>query len=254
MWDPDQYLRFAGERARPFFDLVAAISHPDPATVVDLGCGPGGLTATLTERWPDARIVGIDRSAEMIARARHHAIAGRLTFMEGDVSTWQESRPVDVVLSNACFHWVPDHHGLLDRLISQLAPGGVLAFQVPDNSAEPSHCLLRQLVMNAKWSDRLAQAPAPAVAEADWYVRYLAGRGLRVNAWETTYHHILQGPHAVLEWVRGTTLRPLLELLSAEQAERFLSAYGELLEQVYPQQKLGTIFRFHRIFVVARTE
>jgi trans-aconitate 2-methyltransferase len=252
MWDPDQYLRFASERARPFYDLVAAISHSNPATVVDLGCGPGGLTATLAERWPEARIVGIDRSAEMIARAQQHAITGRLAFHKGDVSTWQGSQPVDVILSNACFHWVTDHARLLDHLSSQLAPGGVLAFQVPDNSDEPSHLLLRRLVSSAEWADRLAQAPAPAVAETDWYVKYLSNKGLRVNAWETTYLHVLEGPQAVLEWVRGTTLRPLLALLSPDQEEHFLASYGELLEKAYPQRELGTIFRFRRIFIVAR--
>jgi trans-aconitate 2-methyltransferase len=254
MWDPEQYLRFAGERASPFFDLVAAISHPNPAMVVDLGCGPGGLTATLAVRWPDARIVGIDESAEMIARARRHTIAGRLTFHEADVSSWQEAQPVDVILSNACFHWVPDHAMLLDRLTSLLAPGGVLAFQVPDNSAEPSHRLLRELVASAEWADPLAGAPTPTVAGTDWYVRYLSGKGLQVNAWETTYYHVLEGSQAVSEWVRGTTLRPLLELLSPDQEERFLTTYSELLEEVYPQSELGIIYRFHRIFVVARKE
>ncbi len=252
MWDPDQYLRFAEERARPFFDLVAAVSELNPSTVVDLGCGPGGLTATLAERWPAARIIGVDRSAAMIARAQPHAIAGRLCFCEADVSTWQGSQPVDIFLSNACFHWLGDHSRLLDSLAAQLAAGGVLAFQVPDNSAEPSHVLLRQLITSQEWADRLAQVPAPAVASTAWYIRHLAGRGLKVDAWETIYCHVLQGPQAVLEWVRGTTLRPLLAALSPPETESFLTAYGKLLDQAYPQHDFGTIFRFRRIFVVAR--
>jgi trans-aconitate 2-methyltransferase len=251
MWSPEQYLRFADERSRPFHDLVSMVDHPAPSLVVDLGCGPGGLTASLLQRWPDAQVIGVDRSVEMIARARARTVAGRLLFEQADIAAWQSPRPVDVMVSNACLHWLPDHEAVLGHLQAQLAPGGVLAFQVPDNFSEPSHQLLRDMLAGSEWCDRLAHLPMPAVAEAAWYVQHLAGHGFKVNAWETTYYHVLQGRDAVLEWVKGTTLRPILAALDEPEQQSFLDAYGEQLRQAYPEREHGTIFPFRRIFVVA---
>jgi len=250
-WDPEQYLRFSRERARPFHDLVAAVVHPGPRLVTDLGCGPGGLTATLLERWPGARICGIDGSAEMIARARGRAVSGRLHFEQGDVRTWRPAGPQDVILSNACFHWIPDHRGLLEHLCRQLAPGGVLAFQVPNNYAEPTHTLLDELIASPEWTGRLGGVPRTAVEAPVWYIEQLGRLGLEVDAWETTYYHVLEGRDAVLEWVSGTTLRPILAVLDDTESARFLAAYGELLRGAYPERAGGTILPFRRIFVVA---
>jgi len=251
-WDPDQYLRFADERARPFFDLVAAIPPVDPDTVADLGCGPGGLTATLLERWPRALIWGVDSSEEMIVHATRRSVDGRLSFELDDITTWRSPRPLDVIVCNACLHWVSDHEAVLDHLISQLAEGGVLAFQVPNSTGLASHRLLAELVSSPGWRGRLAGLERPAIEAPRWYVERLAGRGFLVDAWETTYYHVLQGEDAILEWVSGTTLRSMLSLLGASEREAFMAEYGSLLRRAYPSRRYGTLFPFTRLFVVAR--
>ena len=250
-WDPDQYLRFGAERSLPFRHLVAAVEHLEPVSVVDLGCGPGGLTATLLERWPKAFILGLDTSTEMIAHARRRAVTGRLEFAVGDARTWSAPRPVDLVLSNACFHWIDDHRSLLVHLLQQLAAPGTLAFQVPANHDAPSHTLLRDLCASDRWRDRLEGLPRTGVREPGWYLDELGGRGLAVTVWQTTYHHLLSGPDPVLEWVKGTTLQPVLERLDEKEQLEFTTAYGARLRQAYPERDIGTLFHFNRLFVVA---
>jgi len=249
-WDPGQYLRFSDARGLPFHHLTAALENVHPGAVVDLGCGPGGLTATLLERWPGARITGIDTSHEMIAHAKRRAIPGRLEFEIGDATTWQSSHPVDLVLSNACFHWIDDHQALLDHLLPQLADGGTLAFQVPANHDAPSHSLLRDLCSSKRWRDRLRGHPRTGVRTPSWYLDVLGRRGFAVTVWETTYHHELAGPDPVLEWVKGTTLRPVLESLDEDEQLEFISAYGRLLRETYPERDGTTLFPFKRLFVV----
>lgn len=250
-WDPDQYLRFASERALPFRHLVAAVDRLEPSTIIDLGCGPGELTASLLERWPGARVIGIDSSEEMIGRARRRAGAGRLTFEIGDVLTWSAPEPVDLMLANACFHWIDDHRQLFDHLLPQLTDRGVLAFQVPANHAEPSHTLLGELCSRPRWRDRLDGLPRTGVQKPQWYLEELGSRGLEVCAWQTTFFHLLEGAEPVLEWVRGTTLLPILELLPNEEHARFLGEYGALLREAYPPRDGRTTFPFKRTFIVA---
>jgi trans-aconitate 2-methyltransferase len=250
-WDPDQYLRFETERALPFHHLVAAVDHLEPASVIDLGCGTGALTAALLERWPEARITGIDTSPEMIERARALAVHGRLDFELGDALTWRSSEHVDLMLSNACFQWIEDHRRLFDHLLPQLADGGVLAFQVPANHTEPSHTILGELCSSSRWRDRLDGLPRTSVRGPQWYIEEFSGRGLEVAAWKTTYFHVLEGQDPVLEWVRGTTLRPVLERLVGEEHGEFLDVYGARLRGGYPPREGRTVFPFKRTFVVA---
>lgn len=252
MWNAEQYLRFERERARPFFDLVAAIDHPHPRAVADLGCGPGGLTATLLARWPDAVIWGIDESEEMIRHARRRAVIDRLRFEQADVSSWHAPGPLDVLVSNACFQWIPSHARLLDHLLPQLADGGWLAFQVPNNFQEPSHTVVRDMLSLAEWKGLLQNVAPAAVERPEWYVERLSERGLAVSAWEVTYYHVLEGENPVLEWLRGSTLRPVLGLLDEDQQRRFLDGLSGRLAAAYPTRAIGTIFPFRRMFVVAK--
>lgn len=252
-WDPDQYRRYADERSRPFFELTGRIAADRPDRVVDLGCGDGALTATLSERWPGASVAGFDRSPEMIAAAEPRTIAGRLRFARGDVREWRPDGPVDVLVSNATLQWVPEHPALLDRWVDALAPGGWLAFQVPGNDRAPSHAILDELRAAPPWRDRLADAaPGPRVLEPGEYLTRLAGHGCAVDAWETTYQHVLPGADPVLEWVKGTALRPVLTALHADERDAFLAAYAARLREAYPASPFGTVMPFRRIFVVAR--
>jgi trans-aconitate 2-methyltransferase len=254
-WDPPLYLRFGGERARPFADLLARVRVTDPGTVVDLGCGEGALTASLAARWPRASVTGVDSSAEMLAAAAAHAVPDRVRFVPGDVRTWTPDRPVDVLLSNAVLHWVPEHPRLLSSWAAALGPGGTLAVQVPGNFRAPTHALLAALCHEPRWGGRLdAVAPAEdAVLEPSGYLDVLARAGLEPDVWETTYLHVLRGEDPVLGWVRGTVLRPVLAALDAGEAAELTAAYAAALRAAYPRGADGTtVLPFRRIFMVGR--
>jgi len=258
MWDPRQYLNFAGERSRPFYDLASRIGATGPAFVVDLGCGPGQLTASLAERWPKAEVLGVDSSAEMIDAARRAeygrgALDGRLSFVIGNVRNWEPGRPVDVIVSNAVLQWVPGHEELLPRWADWLTPGGWLAFQVPGNFDQPSHAILRELASSDRWREQLAGVEFNRQpAEPSRYLDLLARHGLAVDAWETTYLHVLQGPDPVTQWYKGTGLRPALAALPPAEVDEFVRQYGELARAAYPAAPYGTVLPFRRLFIVAR--
>jgi trans-aconitate 2-methyltransferase len=261
MWDATQYLRFGGERSRPFFDLLARVGAADPRYVADLGCGPGTLTAVLARRWPAAKVVGVDNSPEMIAAATASTAdkvqdwvapeGGTITFTLGDVRGWQPERPPDVLVCNAVLQWVPGHHDLLLQWAGQLAPGGWLAFQLPGNFDQPSHAIVREMVASARWAALLADAELNRQAgDPEEYAELLARPGYEVDAWETSYVHILHGEDPVLEWAKGTTLRPVLAVLDEEQSAGFLREYGERLREAYKPRTFGTPFPFRRVFTV----
>lgn len=250
-WDPAQYALFSGERNRPFFDLVGQVGARRPGRVVDLGCGAGELTATLTQRWPAATVVGLDSSAEMIERSASHR-GDRLSFDLADAADF-DAAGFDVLISNALLQWVPGHQALLSRWAGQLNPGGWLAFQVPANFGSPSHRLMRELAGSPRWRSRLAGVlrHGDAVAEPAEYLDLLAAAGLAVNAWQTSYLHLLGGTDPVLEWVRGTGLRPILQALPGDEAAEFSAEYATMLREAYPRRGYGTVFAFLRTFVVA---
>jgi trans-aconitate 2-methyltransferase len=269
MWDATQYLRFGGERARPFFDLLARVGAERPERVADLGCGPGNLTAVLAERWPSAEVRGIDSSPEMITAARELVLAdaarsgvtgpvpgshfSRLSFMRGDVRHWEPQGPPDVIICNAVLQWVPGHSELLVRWAGWLAGDGWLAIQVPGNFEEPSHAIMREMAASARWRSLLRDVELNRQsADPAGYVELLAGAGCEVDAWATTYVHILAGDDPVLEWYKGTGLRPVLAALDDEAAQDFLAEYGQQLRAAYPPSSFGTVFPFRRVFTVAR--
>ena len=258
-WDPRQYLRYADERGRPFADLLARVAADSPALVADVGCGPGNLTATLRERWPGAAVVGVDSSAEMVAAAAPHAIPDRLTFVAADLATWRPDRPVDLVVANASLHWVPGHVDLIPQFAGMLAKEGRLAFQVPDNFTEPSHTLLRDLRLSPRWRDLLGGSVdglgadrGAGVERPERYLEALITAGLDADVWQTEYLHVLPGDDAVLEWTKGTALRPVLSLLGDADREQFLAEYAAALRAAYPRQSFGTVFPFRRTFAIGR--
>lgn len=251
VWDPVRYLEFADERSRPFVDLLSQVHARDPKLVVDLGCGSGQLTASLAERWPGAQIVGLDSSPEMITRAAEFA-SPRVRFQLQDLRDWQPGVNVDVIISNSTLQWVPEHRALLPDLISSLTPAGWLAFQVPGNFDEPSHRLLRQLSADTRYASMLADVSWPAAGDAASYLDDLADLGCTVDAWETTYLHVLSGLNPVFRWISGTGARPALQALPDDHRAEFVAEYQELLNQAYPVRPYGTVLPFRRIFVVAQ--
>lgn len=249
-WDPAKYLQFADERSRPFFDLVSRVGVASPRLVVDLGCGPGQLTRTLADRWPAARVHGVDSSPDMIERAREY-VDDRLSFGVADVGDWRPGEPVDVIVSNATLQWVPRHRELFPSWLESLAPGGWLAFQVPGNFDEPSHRLLRDLADDPRFAASTRGVEAPAAFDATTYLADLTGLGCSVEAWETTYLHVLSGPDPVFRWISGTGARPLLQALPDDLRGEFEIEYQALLNRAYPAQPFGTVLPFRRVFVVA---
>lgn len=258
-WDPLQYARFADHRSRPFHELLARVGARDPRLVVDLGCGNGPLTLTLAERWPDARVVGVDSSPEMLAAARELDADGRVEWVEADLSSWDVASlgaTPDVIVSNATLQWVERHLPLLEAWTAALPVGGWVALQVPGNFMAPTHALMREVAEQHPRAGELEAAlKRGGAAEPATYLQVLARSGCEVDVWETTYHHILdpagESENPVLEWVRGTGLRPVIDLLTdPEERAAFLEPYAERLLAAYPRTAVGVDLPFRRVFAV----
>lgn len=250
-WNPEQYLKFADHRLRPALDLLARIPAEDPETVYDLGCGAGNVTRFLVERWPAARITGIDSSSEMLASARK--LLPRMNWEHADIAHWLPSVPASILYSNAALQWLDHHWSLFPALYAALAPGGTLAVQMPHNHGQPSHTLLQEAAQDPRWRETLGPhlRPSPVAAPADYW-RMLQPLGARLDIWECDYLQILSGEDAVLQWMMGTTLRPLLAVLPQERQAAFLESFRDLLRPAYPREGDGsTLFPFRRLFILA---
>ncbi|WP_282417816.1 methyltransferase domain-containing protein [Polyangium sp. 15x6] len=251
MWDPKQYSLFREARRRPFFDLLAQVNASSPARVVDLGCGTGDLTLALGERWPEAEILGVDSSAAMLAEAQTRLASSRVRFLQADLARAALPGPASVLFSNAALHWLDDHAGLLTRLAGLLSPGGTLAFQIPANFEAPSHRRVEEVRALPRFASALRDVRRGHAEPLAFYLDHLVGLGFVVEAWDTTYLHVLPGEDAVLQWLLGTTLRPLVSTLGPEEGAAFLDTLRPLLQSDYPARPYGTPFPFTRRFVVA---
>ena len=251
-WSAAQYVKFEEERTRPVRDLVARIPIAEVLSAADIGCGPGNSTEVLRERYPGARIVGLDSSTDMIEAARKRL--PDIAFDVADIREWGPKVPLDVILANAALQWIPGHETLFPTLIAKLGPGGALAVQMPDNLDEPSHRLMREAASDGPWAAKLKDA-AKARAErhgAEWYFRLLRPHAPHVDVWRTTYFHPLAGAHAVVECVKGTGLRPFLDPLDESERKAFLARYEAAIAKAYPAETDGTVLLpFPRLFVVA---
>jgi trans-aconitate 2-methyltransferase len=254
-WSAQQYVRFEDERTRPVHDLLAAVPAIDARSVIDIGCGPGNSTELLAARFAGAAVSGLDSSADMVAAARRR-LPG-LRFDLADVERWAYERDArfDVILANAVLHWVPDHARLFPALAAKLAPGGALAVQMPDNLGEPAHCLMREIAADGPWAAKLSAAAAarPSLPTADRYYEILREAGCRVDIWRTTYHHPLSGgAAAVVEWFKGSGLRPFIAPLRDEEREEFLIRYQSAVARAYPAKPDGgVLLPFPRLFIIA---
>jgi trans-aconitate 2-methyltransferase len=251
-WSASQYVKFEDERTRPARDLIARIPNAAVASAADIGCGPGNSTEVLRERYPHARIVGVDSSPDMIEAARKR-LPG-VAFEVADIRQWEPERPLDVILANAALQWIPGHETLAPELIGKLRRGGALAVQTPDNLDEPSHRLMREIAAGGPWAAKLKNA-AKARAErhsAEWYFRLLRAYASHVDVWRTTYYHPLAGAKAIVEWVKGTGLRPFINPLEKSEREDYLARYEAAIAEAYPAEADGTaLLPFPRLFFVA---
>lgn len=251
-WSPSQYVKFEDQRTRPARDLLAQVPLVEVTRGIDLGCGPGNSTELLIERWGAAGISGLDSDANMLEAARKRLPGTR--FEQADLASWHPGEPQELLFANAVFQWLPDHIDIFDRLMDGLAPGGVLAVQMPDNRNEPSHLLMEETAHDGLWSFAFARSPArradmPTVA--DYYSR-LVGKSARIDIWHTIYNHPMDGAAGIVEWVKGTGLMPYLARVAPELHGQFLAAYEARLEKAYPRLADGkSLFRFPRLFIVA---
>jgi trans-aconitate 2-methyltransferase len=253
-WSPEQYLKFAQPRLRPAIDLLDHIVLEQPKEICDLGCGAGNVTAILAARWPGARILGVDTSAAMLARAAQ--VLPQATWQQQSLAEWRAPSPLDLIYSNAALHWLPDHARLLRAILTSLRPGGVLAVQMPRNFAAPSHTLITEVAREAPWRDRLEpllRTPPVATQAPAFYYDVLAPLADSIDIWESEYLQVFNGPDPVKEWTKGTALIPYLQRLDAEAASSFELEYARRLRDAYPARADGvTLFPFRRLFIVMR--
>ncbi len=251
-WDPGQYLTFGDHRLRPALDLLQRVPLERPDRVVDLGCGAGNVTAVLRRRWPEAQVTGVDSSAAMLARAR--AADPAVDWQLGDLLDWRPEGPVDLIYSNAALHWLDDHAALFPRLASLVAPGGVLAVQMPRNFSEPSHTSIYDTVRAGAWRPRLEPLiRTEPTKPAEHYREFLLPHVHSLDIWETVYLQVLSGDNPVAEFVKGSWLTQFLDALEGAERSAFEAAYRERVRPAYPPGLDGkTLFPFRRLFIVAQ--
>ena len=251
-WNPGLYRRFEAERTRPARELLARVDLEAPRLAFDLGCGPGNSTELLVTRWPQAEVVGTDNSEAMLASARERLPESR--FELSDIATWQPEHVPDLVYANAALQWVGDHATLFPRLFASPAPGGVLAVQMPDNLGEPSHDAMREVASLPAYTSAIGDATSARsrILSPTAYYDLLACEAAVVDGWQTTYHHPMQSPKSIVDWLRGTGLSPFLETLSEDHRAGFLAEYGQRMAAAYPARSDGIrLLTFPRLFIVA---
>ena len=252
VWDPQQYLKFSGHRLRPAADLLMRIPDFGPKTIADLGAGAGNVTKLIKARWPEARVIGVEGSAEMVEAGR--SAASEVEWLHQDLANWQPGQNLDLIYSNAALHWLPDHAQLFPSLMKGVVAGGVLAVQMPRNFTAPSHLLIAETALNGPWRSRVEHlVTPPPVFEPGFYHEALAPLSVSIDIWETEYLQVLQGENPVKEWTKGTWLTRYLDVLQGEEAAAFEAAYGERVAKAYPKNASGqTLFPFRRLFMVVQ--
>lgn len=251
-WNVDHYLKYSDQRLRPALDLLARVPLESARLVTDLGCGPGTVVPPLAGAFPGAVITGVDRSPEMLEAARAK-FAATATWVQADAYQWQPDIPQDLIFSNAALHWLDHHEALFPRLMGCVAPGGVLAVQMPNQYGAPSHTLMRAVAEDGPWADTLAPLLRPSpVASPDAYYGWLAPVAQSVDIWQTEYCQIMTGDDPVLDWISSTALKPLTDALTGDQRPAFTEALAHKLRTAYPKRADGTtLFPFSRLFIVA---
>lgn len=251
-WDPSQYLKFSGHRLRPAVDLLNRVNIDSPSIVYDLGAGAGNVTELLATRWPDARVIGVDNSEEMLQQAAKRA--ANIEWEVGDIGSWAPKEPAELIFTNAALHWIGDHADLFIRLMSSIAIGGVFAVQMPRNFGALSHTSISEAALNGPWRSKLKPLLHPTPVEPpSFYIDLLSPVASSLDVWETEYQQVLTGENPIKEWTKGTWLKPLLDALEEPERSEFENSYAEIVSESYPTESDGTtIFPFKRVFIIAQ--
>jgi trans-aconitate 2-methyltransferase len=251
-WSARQYLKFEDDRTRPSRDLLAQVPFRLAKRVYDLGCGPGNSTELLIERFPEAEAIGVDSSPDMLRQARERL--PKCTFVQGDLATWTPEQPGDLLFGNAVFQWVPDHPNVLRRLLQSLPAGGALAVQMPDNTGEPALALMREVASTGPFAGHfgLSNAARDELPRPGDYYNLLRPHCSHLDVWHIVYNHVMPGPEAIVEWFKGSALRPFLNALDEPTREKFLASYTAEIARAYPARFDGQVLlRFPRLFILA---
>jgi trans-aconitate 2-methyltransferase len=251
-WSARQYLKFEDDRTRPPRDLLAQVPLTAPRRVIDLGCGPGNSTELLLARFPAAEVVGLDSSPDMLRQARER-LPG-VTFVQGELASWTPPAATDLLFANAVMQWVPDHPVVLQRLLTALPPGGVLALQMPDNTNEPALALMREVGASGPWAAKLSASHAARddLPTPGGYYDLLRPLCNRLDIWHTVYNHVMAGPEGIVEWFKGSALRPFLNSIAEDERAAYLAAYTARIARAYPACFDGKVLlRFPRLFILA---
>jgi trans-aconitate 2-methyltransferase len=251
-WSAKQYLKFEDERTRPPRDLLAQVPLTNPRQVVDLGCGPGNSTELLLERFPNAEVIGVDSSPGMLRQARERL--PQVRFVQGDLATWMPEEGADLLFGNAVFQWLPDHPKILARLLTALPPGGVVAVQMPDNTKEPALRLMEEVGASGPWADAIAKSAAARndLLRPEEFYDLLRPLCSHLDIWHTHYYHVMPNHAGVVEWFKGSSLRPYYSVLDGTLREQFLAAYSGAIARAYPARYDGkVILKFPRLFILA---
>jgi trans-aconitate 2-methyltransferase len=252
-WNPGAYLTYASERTQPFIDLLQRVRAPQADRIVDLGCGPGNGMPVLRGMWPQAWITGIDSSQEMLERASEATDDERISYARADIRDLQLEQKADLIVSNAALQWIPEHRELLPAIMDDVAEGGALAVQIPGNFQAPSHQLLSDFAAKPRFAAHIdPDSLLKPTSELSDYMLDVSLPGWEVEAWETRYHHVLQGEDPVFDWISAAAARPVLQALPADVREEFIAEYKSALREAYPATRIGTILPFRRLFFIAR--
>lgn len=251
-WSASQYVKFEDERTRPARDLLAQVPLASVRNAIDLGCGPGNSTELIIDRYGVENVSGLDSDDNMLEAARKRLPQTR--FDKADLSAWQPSGQPDLLFANAVFQWLPNHLDIFERLMDGLAPGGVLAVQMPDNLAEPTHLAMEETAHAGPWKANFEKKSVrrnPLPPASTYYSR-LSPKAARVDIWHTIYNHPMADAAAIVEWLKGTGLMPYLAQAGEEHREAFLADYLARIEKAHPKMADGRVLlRFPRIFMVA---
>lgn len=250
-WSSEQYLKFKKQRTQPAVDLAERIAADQPKNILDIGCGPGNSTAVLKERFPGADILGVDNSENMIDKAK--ASYPDLDFRICDITCELDKLDTyDVIFSNACLQWIPNHREFIPAFFGKLNEKGVLAVQIPMNGEEPLFKIMSKVIAEPRWNFSDMNIEINETLLPEEYFDILSSCTESFDIWETVYYHRMPSIEAMVEWVKGTRLRPYINALDKSNAKLLENEIAERAAEIYGKQKNGEIiFKFRRFFFTA---
>ncbi|ORX50658.1 Trans-aconitate 2-methyltransferase [Piromyces finnis] len=252
-WDAELYNRFEKDRTLPSIDLVNSISLKNPRKIIDIGCGIGNSTIVLKNKFVNAQIIGIDSSDDMLIKAKNDYPELEFIKLDAEKELDLLKEKYDIVYSNACIQWIPDHKNLIFKLFNILSNNGMLAIQIPQHEKHPMHKIIQKVAESNKWCNKFKNIKQLYIVSEEEYYNIFSNITNEFRIWETTYFHIMPSHQSIVEWYKGAGLRPYMEQLSIEDKKAFEEDILNEVKKTYLIQSDGKIiFRFPRLFMLAK--